>query len=358
MGGGGEQMARWDVFLAHASADKDRVRPLVGALRGLGLQVFFDEDSVALGKEWDIEIPRAQAASTATVAAVSAAYVAAFYERAEVHDAIRLKRAGGHLLIPLYLDGPPGADDVFYGLSIVQGLWWTEVAEVARRLAEAVREAPPVAPRPALAPEPTQAAALYAALCGLGEARFEEVVRATELPPSTLLPRTVPQNRRAINLNERLSEAEGGLEVLAAALTERPSPPDPAEVPLHDLLRHCHQLTTVSGSPHGPPPLRGGRSLAAHRAAGPHHDQDRPTGGTQGRGPLDDLRRRAPRRRGPPREAGGAGGGDEAGDRRRGGADPRRGSATPPVSLADRIEAELIPAISGQLKRAEPRMRS
>ena len=46
----------------------------------------------------------------------------AFYERAEVHDGIALSRRSEHLVIPLYLDGPPGPDDVLYGLNLKQGL--------------------------------------------------------------------------------------------------------------------------------------------------------------------------------------------------------------------------------------------
>ena len=40
----------YDVFICHASADKaDFVRPLVEALRGENVEVWFDEKSVKLG---------------------------------------------------------------------------------------------------------------------------------------------------------------------------------------------------------------------------------------------------------------------------------------------------------------------
>ncbi len=77
-----------DIFLAHAGADTDRCRPRVAALRALGLTAFFDKDSIPLGSDWDLEIPKAPAASRVTVPRLSRAYGAALYERSEVHLAL------------------------------------------------------------------------------------------------------------------------------------------------------------------------------------------------------------------------------------------------------------------------------
>ena len=218
----------WDLFLAHASADKPRVRPLVAALRALGLRVFLDEDSIPLGAEWDLFIPKAQRESRATVVCISAAYVAAFYERSEVHFGIALKRRGAHAVLPIYLDGRPGPDDVLYGLNLLQGLVLPDlgIAETARRIAEAVAALPaapvsgapaPAAPGPA-APPPVSPAALFEALVRLAASSFGELVFRSGLPASSLLPDTVDQTRRAINLIERASEAPGGYEALVATL--------------------------------------------------------------------------------------------------------------------------------------------
>jgi hypothetical protein len=214
----------WDLFLAHASADKPRVRPLVAALRALGLRVFLDEDSIPLGAEWDLFIPKAQRESRATVVCISAAYVAAFYERSEVHFGIALKRRGAHAVLPIYLDGRPGPDDVLYGLNLLQGLVLPDlgIAETARRIAEALAALPPApasgAPATAAPPPPVSPATLFEALARLAASSFGELIFRSGLPASSLLPDTVDQTRRAINLIERASEAPGGYEALVATL--------------------------------------------------------------------------------------------------------------------------------------------
>jgi hypothetical protein len=211
-------MTIWDVFLAHAAVDKPRVRSLVAALRALDLRVFFDEDSIPPGEEWDLFIPRAQPDSLVTVACVSPAYVRAFYLRAEVHEGIRLKRRGGHAVVAVYLDGPPGADDVLYGLTLVQSLMLPAlgVEEVARRIAEVAGGTVPGGG--ALQPEVVSVQALHAALCRLTDTSFEELIFSSGLPRASLLPRTVAQSQRAINLIEHAGERGGGQAALVAAL--------------------------------------------------------------------------------------------------------------------------------------------
>jgi hypothetical protein len=216
-------MPTWDLFLAHASVDKARIRPLVAAARALDLRVFLDEDCIPPGEEWDLFIPRAQRDSAVTVACVSASYVQAFYERSEVHEGIRLKRRGGHAVVPVHLDGPPGPDDVLYGLNLLQGLVLPAlgVQEVARRLAEVARGVgEPVRSAPAVAApiEAVPAGVLHAALCRLTGPSFDELVFSSGLPRASLLPGTVTQSQRAINLIEHAGEREGGVEALVGVL--------------------------------------------------------------------------------------------------------------------------------------------
>lgn len=211
----------WDIFLAHASPDKDRVRPIVTALRAAGKTVFFDEDSIPLGEDWDLFIPRAQRASRMTVACISPAYERAFYERAEVHDGIALSRNGGHRVVPLYLDGPPGPDDLLYGLKLKQGLVLPQrgLEDVVRQLLAALGEVAmaPVTPAPPQLELPDPAS-LLDALVRLTEASFDELVFRSGIPRASLLPKSVEQARRAINLIEHANEVPGDLEKLVALL--------------------------------------------------------------------------------------------------------------------------------------------
>jgi hypothetical protein len=213
-------MQSWDVFLAHASPDKPRVRPLLSALRDLGLRVFFDEDDVSPGQEWDLAIPRAQRASRLTAACLSRSYEAAFYLRAEVHDGIRLHRANGHMVVPVYLDGPPGPHDVLYGLSLLQAVDLHTLGpdETARQIAATLGASAPAPAAPALPPEPVPPGTLHAALCRLTATSFGELVFHTGLPRASLLPDTVPQTSRAINLIEHATERPDGYAALVATL--------------------------------------------------------------------------------------------------------------------------------------------
>jgi hypothetical protein len=191
-----------DVFFAHAEPDRARVLPLLTALRGRGLRVFTADDT-PLGATWDTFLPAQQRRSRATVACISAAYVDAFYQRAEVHDAIALARRSAHRVIPVWLD-PPGRDDVLYGLRLLQGILLPEHGpeEVARRVAASLGaevDAPPAPARPA---------GLLDALLRLSPASFEELIERTGLPRQRLLPASVEQARRAINLIAHAEEAD------------------------------------------------------------------------------------------------------------------------------------------------------
>ena len=57
--------ARWDVFISHASEDKDSfVRPLAIALRSLEVLVWYDEFSLRLGDSLSRSIDRGLADSS------------------------------------------------------------------------------------------------------------------------------------------------------------------------------------------------------------------------------------------------------------------------------------------------------
>jgi hypothetical protein len=55
----GEQSRQLRVFLCHTAKDKPLVRDLYGRLQGLGADVWFDEESLLPGQDWNAEIRRA-----------------------------------------------------------------------------------------------------------------------------------------------------------------------------------------------------------------------------------------------------------------------------------------------------------
>lgn len=116
-------ISKWDVFLAHSSADTSDARKLYDMLSE-NFCVFLDVCSLKGGDDWDVEIPRAQRASRATVVLLSNTSQRAYYAREEVARAIALARADGgqHVVLPVYLEGTPSQETAPYGLLLKQSL--------------------------------------------------------------------------------------------------------------------------------------------------------------------------------------------------------------------------------------------
>jgi hypothetical protein len=234
---------RYDVFLAHAGADTHRVTGLLAALRAEGLAVFFDKDSIELGDAWDLDIPSVLLASTATLVCLSSAYEASLYQRAEAHLALDHHKRTGHLVIPVWLDGPPPATTVFYGLNLMQGADLNAIGAeaLARKVAARVRSFVPRAPAataapPALPPAPTLTTApelatavepttalptaleLNTALRRLTTPSFDLIVMESKFDKSLLLPDTVSLAQRVMNLVLHASETDASYASFVAAV--------------------------------------------------------------------------------------------------------------------------------------------
>lgn len=99
----GAAIARWDVFLAHASPDTPAARRLRELLELRGKDVCFDETALRPGDNWATLLPDYLAASTVTVVLLSAHTDKAWYQQSEVVLAVNAVRAGGHRLISVKL---------------------------------------------------------------------------------------------------------------------------------------------------------------------------------------------------------------------------------------------------------------
>jgi len=76
MGGGGIAEPEYDVFICHASQDKDAfVRPLAHALRRLGVRVWYDEFSFEIGDSVSRKIDQGIAGSRFGIVVVSQAFI-------------------------------------------------------------------------------------------------------------------------------------------------------------------------------------------------------------------------------------------------------------------------------------------
>lgn len=205
----------YDIFLAHASADKGITERLYEALVARGVRVFFDARCVPLGARWDQEIPRAQRDARITAVLISTTFDRDWYLGDEVATAIAATRdaARAHTVIPVFLNGLPS--DPFaipYGLRVVQGVDLPReggIDAVATLLADAVSRLPggvstptPAAPAPARCDR----GALFTRLCKLLDVQLEALILVSGLDRSVIAGPTAPLARRAIDVVDLVTQ--------------------------------------------------------------------------------------------------------------------------------------------------------
>lgn len=133
----------WDVFISHASEDKDEVaRPLAELLRKLGFRVWYDEYTLRLGDSLRRKIDEGLAKCRFGVVVLSPAFFAKEWPKRELDGLFAREVTGGKVVLPVWhridYDGvaqrsPMLADR--YAVSTTKGL-----AEVARTVAEILRD--------------------------------------------------------------------------------------------------------------------------------------------------------------------------------------------------------------------------
>lgn len=123
----------WDFFIAHSHKDKDTARELYNCIKNKDFTAFLDQETLQPGSQWDIEIPKAQKQSRATIALISNTVTQAYYARDEIHAAIQLTRThpDHHKLIPVYLnDASEDNEGIIYGLRLIQGIKLSAVGNI------------------------------------------------------------------------------------------------------------------------------------------------------------------------------------------------------------------------------------
>lgn len=93
----------WDVFVSHASEDKDEVvRPLAAALREQGLRVWYDEFEMRIGDSLRRKIDQGIARSAFGVVVLSNAFFAKNWTQYELDGLVTRAVDGEQVLLPLW----------------------------------------------------------------------------------------------------------------------------------------------------------------------------------------------------------------------------------------------------------------
>ena len=92
----------WDLFISHASEDKDFVRQLVQALQQQGVQVWYDELTLKLGDTLGSSINQGLAQSRYGVVVFSHAFFSKSWTQYELEGLINREMSQGKTILPIW----------------------------------------------------------------------------------------------------------------------------------------------------------------------------------------------------------------------------------------------------------------
>lgn len=136
----------FDVFISHASEDKDEIaRPIFEACGKLGLKVFLDEAHIGWGQSFTQKINTALGSARTVLAIVSNTSVTKEWPVIEVNTALSLEVSGQKKVVPLLVGKPDLSRLPLIGGKDAMN-WSGDAMAVARRLKAAVDGAAPRRP--------------------------------------------------------------------------------------------------------------------------------------------------------------------------------------------------------------------
>ena len=92
----------WDVFVSHASEDKDFVRELVEALETQGLRIWYDDAVLQVGDSLRRSIDRGLALSRFGIVVLSPSFFAKRWPQAELDGLFMREDAGAPIILPVW----------------------------------------------------------------------------------------------------------------------------------------------------------------------------------------------------------------------------------------------------------------
>jgi hypothetical protein len=98
-----DRSTEWDVFICHASEDKDAfVRPLAVALHQLGVSVWFDEFSLEIGDSISRSIDKGLAASAYGIVVLSPAFIGKPWPEYELRGLVSREIGEDKVILPIW----------------------------------------------------------------------------------------------------------------------------------------------------------------------------------------------------------------------------------------------------------------
>jgi hypothetical protein len=95
----------WDVFISHASEDKDSlVRPLATELSRLGLRVWYDEFSLRIGDSLSASIDKGLGESNAGVVVISPSFIVKSWPKRELAGLVAGHMGRSQLILPIWFN--------------------------------------------------------------------------------------------------------------------------------------------------------------------------------------------------------------------------------------------------------------
>lgn len=139
-----EQDVEYDVFISHASEDKDEVvRPLARALVALGLKVWYDEFEMRIGDSLRRKIDRGLANSKFGIVVLSKAFIKKGWTNYELDGIVSKTNTGEQVLLPIW-HGITKQEVLNYSPSLADKVARNTasytVEEIAEEIAELIKE--------------------------------------------------------------------------------------------------------------------------------------------------------------------------------------------------------------------------
>lgn len=132
----------WDVFISHATEDKDEVvRPLALALQSLGLRVWYDEFELNIGDSLRRKIDGGLGSSRFGVVVLSPSFFAKNWPQYELDGLVSREMSGEQVILPLW-HKVTKAEVISYSPSladkVARSTSGSTVAEIAEEITEIV----------------------------------------------------------------------------------------------------------------------------------------------------------------------------------------------------------------------------